>query len=113
MKNMDSFASLDFVRTSRNYITLSLNTNEPQIKIRIKTSSVEKSKIFRQYLTLIIRGIVNNNIRNISRDGYDQNNIGKEWIKFFMYLIPEVRDDTLETNIDEHFFNKLSNKNKE
>lgn len=106
MRDIDSYVSLDFIRTSRNYITLSLDTNTPNIKIRIKTDSVEKSKIFHQYLTVAIRGIINNYFRQVSRRGYDDED-KNEWTKFLMYFIPEVHNDTLQINIDEQFFNKL------
>lgn len=108
MREIDSLVSLNFIRASRNYITLSLDTNMPNIKIRIKIDSIENSKTFQQYLTLIICGITNNHFRQVSRRGYNDDKTKKdEWLKFLMYFIPKVRNDTLTTDIDEHFFDKL------
>jgi hypothetical protein len=50
MNTIREQVTLDFVRKSRKYVILSIDTNSPCIKIRVKTDSVEKSKKFQQYL---------------------------------------------------------------
>ena len=113
LKKMDApfnQVTFDFLKTSRDYVALGVDTEQPKIKLTIQCNSHDDAIKFKKFIDDVWWSIVNNyfifffshNIQWKDKDS-PKPMLPSDWADFIVSLLPNPRGNKLITVIDQNY----------
>jgi hypothetical protein len=112
LKKMDAplnQTTFDFLKSTRDYVALGIDNNQPKIKLTVQCKSHEDAVKFKKFIDDTWRSIVNNYFTyhslNPTQNNDNKNNEQKlitpsEWADFIVSLLPKTNGNKLTTVIN-------------